>query len=326
MSNANDVKNSTRIVDDYDDKEENIDKNETALVDDVNTNTRIVDDYNDEDIDENVVDGEVPSTYSVNEDKFTEIETDLEPDGAVDRAGCIDSVDSRLNKYSDNSHHYFSILRQDFLDYDLDKQVKTKKDFISFRRFQGKVVSQKSVGITYVECTAYRVKPSDIKVCAYDLKTNKRLKVIILDLDTNKKSSYFPIFIYFPNMLHTGDKFDISFSVVLPNELKVLDVDDRMSICLGRINCGVDKLIFNVCLDFEPTLVTVSKHEARDFDKNELSLYFIEDNLPTVEKYTNCNEYERYEISVGWGTKVPFIIRWECEKPTAFLYAINYSC
>ncbi len=289
-------------------------------------NRRIVDDFDDDDIDEFVDDGETAITDTENDEESLEPTNGIEPDGVVDRPGCIDSVDSRLNKYSDSNHHYFTILRQDFLDYDLDKQAKTKKDFISFRKFEGEVISSRSEGITYVECTAYRSKPSDIKVCAYDLKTKKRLKVKILDLDPNKKSNYFPIFVYFPNMLHRGDTFEVALSVVLPNELSVLDSDDRMSICLGRINGGIDKLIFNVCLDFEPTLVKVSKHEERDFDKRELSLFLIEDNLPSIEEYTNFNEYDQYGISVGWGIEMPYIIRWECDKPTAFLYAIDYSC
>ena len=142
----------------------------------------------------------------------------------------------------------------------------------------------------------------------------------------NKKSSFFPIFVYFPNPLHKADTFDISLSIVLPNELNALDVDDRMSICLGRIRCGIDKLIFNVCLDFQPTLVQVFKHEAEDFDKNELSLYLIEDNLPTVEPYKNYDEFKNYGINVEWGIETPYIIRWECDKPTAFLYAVEYSC
>lgn len=249
----------------------------------------------------------------------------LEPDGSVDRPGCIDSTDSRLNKYCDYNHHFSLLFRQDFLNYDLSMKGKTNKDFVSFRRFQGTVVSKKSEGINYVECTAYRTKPGDIKVSAFDLSTNKRLKVKIIDLDPAKGSNYFPIFIYFPKVLQQGETFDVSLTVVLPKELSVLDSDDRMSICLGRITAGIDKLIFNVCLDFEPTSVKGYKHEDKDFDKRELSLYLVEDNQPKVEEYKNYTEFDNYGVAVDWGVETLYIIKWECDNPSAFLYAIEYS-
>lgn len=225
----------------------------------------------------------------------------------------IGTSKSLKNAYHDRTHKFTYIFRQDLLDYSSSSHG---RDFISLRILKGYNSSKcTSDGITYLECTEYRARCSDIKICAIDMKTGNPLRVEFIDRKENDKYYEFPFKIFFQTPLNQGESFEIGFMINLLNELDVLrDDDEIMSISLSRYLKGVDQLEFNVCLNFNPSTAHAEHMKKDDFvyDKNKV----------VVEKYEPTLDIEKM-FSIEWSAP-PYIIRWKCAKPKYNLYAINY--
>ena len=217
-------------------------------------------------------------------------------------------------KHIDQSHRITSLLRQDMLDY-ADGSI-GGRDFVSFRVIEGINESLASTdGFTYVECTEYKCRCKDIKIYAIDLKTNHELRVAFIDRNEHDKYYEFPFKIYYATPLKSGEEFAIAFSIVLTNELDVLKDDGEiMSVSLTRYEKGVDKLYFNVCLNFEPSSAQVEFRDGNDF--------YLEESPVLIEKYNEVSKIER-KFRIKWSSQ-PYIIRWKCIKPKHKLYVIKY--
>lgn len=221
---------------------------------------------------------------------------------------------SLTNKYKDKTHKYSYIFRQDLLDYGTSD--KASRDFISIRILRGQNVSSHvSDGIVYFECTEYKTYCKNIKIEAIDLKTYKPLKVEFIDINENNKYFEFPFKIFFATPLQKNEEFEVAFSITLLNELVVLKEDDEiMSISLLRYIKGVERIEFNVCLNFQPSSVRIGHKRGNviEYDNSEV----------TVEGYKPLKEIEKiYDIE--W-SQTPYIVRWKCRKPKYELYVINY--
>jgi len=241
----------------------------------------------------------------------------------IDISERIGSSRSINDVYPDKCHKFTHITRQDLLDYRVSKQSNGQttngRHFVSIRFLEGYNASKHTTdGIIYLECSEYRAHYHQIKVVAHDMKTSRELKVEFCGLEINKKYTDFPFKIFFQKPLNPGEEFKIIFSITLINELEVLtDNDEIMSICLLRYKKGVEKLDFNVCLDFEPQTVNVlsqKKLGGKTFD-------FAEDDF-IIEKYIPTGEWEK-RFDINWSSQ-PYIIRWGCDKPRRKFYVINY--
>lgn len=221
---------------------------------------------------------------------------------------------SLTNKYKDKKHKYTYIFRQDLLDYSTSN--KSGRDFVSIRVLKGRNVSSNaSDGIVYFECTEYKTYCKDIKIEAIDVKTSQPLRVEFIDINDNNKYFEFPFKIFFATPLQKDEEFEIAFSISLLNELDVLKEDDEiMSISLSRYSKGVEKIEFNVCLNFQPASVHVEHKKGNifEYDNNEVK----------VEQYIPLKEIEK-KFDIKW-SDIPYIIRWQCRKPKYELYVINY--
>lgn len=221
---------------------------------------------------------------------------------------------SLTNKYKDKMHKYTYIFRQDLLDYSTSN--KSGRDFVSIRLLKGRNVSSRaSDGIIYFECTEYKTYYKDLRVEAVDMKTLKPLRVEFIDINEKDKYFEFPFKIFFATPLQKNEEFEIAFSITLINELDVLKEDDEiMSISLSRYSKGVEKIEFNVCLNFQPSSVHV-EHKKRNF-------FEYDNNKVNVEQYKPLKEIEK-RFDIKW-SDTPYIIRWQCRKPRHELYVINY--
>lgn len=235
----------------------------------------------------------------------------------------VGSLRSMNDIHSDKCHRFTYIKRQDLLDYKVAQKnnnpPSSGRDFVSIRFLEGYNASKNPTdGIIYLECSEYKTYSHEVKIAAYDTITEKELKVEFLKLNVKKKYIDFPFKIYFTKPLKQGETFKIAFSITIKNELDVLTADDEiMSICLLRYKKGVERLDFNLCLDFEPQAVNVLSQKrlgGNVFD-------FAGDNF-TVEKYTPIDNWERL-FDIGWSSQ-PYIIRWGCVEPRRKFYAINY--
>jgi len=235
----------------------------------------------------------------------------------------VGSLQSMNDIHSDNYHKFTYIKRQDLLDYKViqrnDSQTSSGRDFVSIRVLEGyNTYKNPTDGIVYLECSEYKAYYQEIKIVAYDMITKKELKVEFLGLNKDKKHTSFPFKIYFSKPLKQRETFKIAFSITLKNELEVLTDDDEiMSICLLRYKKGIEKLDFNVCLDFEPQVVNVLSQKKLGGDIFD----FVGDSF-TVEKYIPANDWEQL-FNIGWSSP-PYIIRWGCYNPRRKFYAINY--
>ncbi len=248
--------------------------------------------------------------YRIEKKRSSETGTDIS-----DREG---SKRSLVLKYVDNSHQITRLLRQDMLDYS-DSSTQGR-DFISFREIEGKNVSKAPTdGFVYLECTEYKCHCKDIKIRAYDLKTNRELRVSFIDRNENEKYYEFPFKIHFARPLKNGETFAIAYYIDLINELDVLKDDGEiMSISLTRYERGVKELEFNVCLNFEPSSAQVEFKKGDKFDK----FFLEEENQIEIEEYHPVSAVEQL-FQIEWSSP-PYIIRWKCLNPKYDLYAIKY--
>lgn len=221
-------------------------------------------------------------------------------------------------KYIDSSHRITRLLRQDMLDY-ADGSTQGR-DFISFREIEGKNVSKAPTdGFVYLECTEYKCRCKDIKIKAYDLRTNRELRVSFIDRNEEDKYFDFPFKIHFARPLKSGENFAIAYSINLINELDVLKSDGEiMSISLNRYEKGVEELEFNVCLNFEPSSAQVEFKEGDELDE-----FFLEEGSQVeIKPYTPVSGNEQ-RFQIEWSS-APYIIRWKCSNLKHDFYAIKY--
>ena len=221
-------------------------------------------------------------------------------------------------EYVDSHHKITSLLRQDLLDYvpSSESAVGRGGDFTSFRVIKGRNVGALPTdGFTYFECSEYKLFPKDVIITAFDLKTNRELRVDFINRDSNERYFEFPFKIRFTAPLAPREEFEIAYSITLTNELNVLrDDDELMSVSLTRYPKGVEDLEFNVCLNFEPKSAQAEYQRGNKF--------FLHDTKVMVEKYTPTTDLEQL-FDIQWSEQ-PYIIRWKCHKPNRELYVIKY--
>jgi hypothetical protein len=210
----------------------------------------------------------------------------------------------------DSIHGYSLVERTDLLDYDVG-------DFVSIRRLTGTNQSDLlSASLVYSEASEKKISYSEIKIVAYDIKTRKPLIVESLDGEDIQMLRH-GYRILFNEALSPNESFDIVYRIVLPGELSELSRHDEvMSISLARITRSIEKLRFNVCLNFRPRAVAM---ECLDSEGNRIA---TEGAAPKIEKFEPQQWYE-HELNIAWRTPAS-VIRWEKESPDSKLYIVNY--
>lgn len=214
----------------------------------------------------------------------------------------------------DTTHTYDLLFRQDMLNYDCE-------DFCSYRRICGRNTSKHQSGyLVYVESCDYALKFSEIEIRAIDTATKKALAVEPL-YSVNKRKVQHAFRIYFPNSLLPGDSFDISYFIKIPGELIILDKEKEVSgISLVRIKKPVKKLIYNMCLSYQPRSVTMfgrkQSHKPQIYDVHEIGGVTVEEYKP--------NSYLDELFGIDWGENTPYIIRFEEEMPKYQQYIVRY--
>ena len=225
---------------------------------------------------------------------------------------------SLSNEYVDTHHKIQKLLRQDLLDYIPSKarSIKRGGNFVSFRVIKGKNVSSLPTdGFVYLECSEYKLQCKDVIIKAYDLKSNKELRVDFVNRNNDEKYFEFPFKIRFSAPLSPGEEFEIAYRIILTNELNVLRYDDEhMSISLTRYPRGVEELEFNVCLNFEP------KSAQAEYRRGDA--LFLHNTRVSIEKYVPITDVEKL-FTMNWSEQ-PYIIRWKCHRPHRDLYVIKF--
>lgn len=212
------------------------------------------------------------------------------------------------NEY-DNIHKYTLVYRQDQLNFE-------SSDYNSFRILKGKNASKyTSSFLVYTESSDIPMSFKDIKIKAKNNINGKSLVVECLHSTTEKRLQH-TFKINFDTPISPGQIFDISYSIIIPNELSVYDKSNEIqSISLIRIKKPISKLKFNICLNFEPRAVKTYAKKST----NELT----EINGAKVSKYVACTELQKYYY-LQWGNCIPYIIETEIEKPDYDQYIIEF--
>jgi hypothetical protein len=213
--------------------------------------------------------------------------------------------------YVDRHHRYTLLWRQDLLDYPTG-------DFYSVRRISGVNVSEElSSGIVYCESSEQKISFEQTAVVGLDVATRQQLEIVPLASQTEIAFTH-PFFIRFPTPIMPGGSFDILYAISLPGELQVLRKDSEiMSVSLARIKHGVEKLVFNVVLDFEPAWV-----EARCMSKTGEQIA-CDGSRPVLEEFRPRQWFEEH-FDIGW-TGSAHIVRWSIDEPDSKLYIIHYK-
>jgi len=213
-------------------------------------------------------------------------------------------------RHVDDIHHYDLIYRQDILDY-------STQDFFSFRRLSGtNQSSMLSSFLLYSEASEQKLTFKQAGVTAVDLTTNADL-IVECDGDPDSRRFAHAFRIYFPNPLAPGEAFDLAYCIRLPGELAVLsDRNEVMSISLARVKRGINKLHFNVCLNFKPKTFAV---ECLDWNNKRV---VPSGPAPRMRKYLPTTNLEK-RFNTPWSAQ-PFRIEWDQDKPEHMLYIINY--
>lgn len=122
--------------------------------------------------------------------------------------------------------------------------------------------------------------------------------------------------INFDQSVSQNQSFDISYSIEIFNEMAVYDqTKEIQSISLVRIKQPISKLIFNVCLDFEPRAVKVYARK--------ITGGLIEIDRATIKKYIPNSELQKL-YNIQWGDSVPYIIETDIVKPKDDQYIIEF--
>lgn len=209
----------------------------------------------------------------------------------------------------DYKHKYTLVYRQDQLNFD-------STDYNSFRILKGKNIGKHmSSYLVYTESSDIPISFNEIIINAKNNINGKPLVVECLH-STNEKRLQHTFKINFDTPILPGQEFDISYSIVISNELSVYDkTKEIQSISLVRIKKPIEKLKFNICLNFEPRAVKIYAKKLT----NELT----EIGGAKVNKYVMCNEYQKL-YSIQWGNFIPYIIETEFESPNYDQYIIEF--
>jgi SIR2-like domain len=210
----------------------------------------------------------------------------------------------------DRIHRYSLVERTDLLDY-------TSGDFVSARRLSGTNESDLlSAHVVYSESSEQKLTFADVKVTAFDALTREPLTIEPLD-DRDLAMFTHGYRILFSQPLSPGERFDIVYSITLRGELLNLSpVNEIMSVSLARITRDVEKLRFNVCLNFRPQMVRL---ECFDDQGSRVPR---KGDPPKVSPFEPTEWYEEL-FNISWSAE-PTAILWECLKPEGALYIINY--
>ena len=216
-----------------------------------------------------------------------------------------------IDAHRDSNHKYLLLERTDLLDF-------SSGDFYSIRRIRGRNVSAGlSSFIPYVEHSEKKCSFFDCGIRAYDTLT--RAELVVEPFNTQDQKSFaVPFKIFFPSSIPMGAEFDIVYTITLPDELhEIKDSDEIMSVFLGRINHGVDRLQFNVCLPFAPKCISV---ECSDRKSQPTA---ADGTLSYLASY-QPKEWYHEALNIKWSAP-PSMILLEVEKPKALLYAIRFK-
>jgi hypothetical protein len=89
-----------------------------------------------------------------------------------------------------------------------------------------------------------------------------------------------------------------------------------MSVSLARITRHIERLRFDVCLNFRPQ---VARLECLD---DQGALVASEDVPPSIGIFEPAEWYEEM-LNIDWSAQLA-VIRWECLEPGNALYVIHY--
>lgn len=210
----------------------------------------------------------------------------------------------------DRIHRYSLVERTDLLDY-------SSGDFVSVRRLVGTNESELlSAHVVYSESSERKLSFGDVKITAFDTVTRDPL--IVEPLDDRDLATYTHGYrILFTQPLSPGEHFDIVYSITLHGELLNLSpVNEIMSVSLARITRHIERLRFNVCLNFRPQMARL---ECLD---DQGALVGSEGAPPAVGPFEAAEWYEEM-LNIDWSAE-PTVIRWECLEPSNALYIIHY--
>lgn len=189
-------------------------------------------------------------------------------------------------------------------------------DYNSFRRLTGTNVSKHiSSYLIYTESSDIPVSYNELSIKAKNNINDKPLVVECLHSTTEKRLQH-TFKINFDSPIKSNEKFDISYSIIIPNELSVYDkTKEIQSISLVRIKHPIKELKFNICLNFEPRAV---KTYSKKLNNSITEIYGAQ-----LKKYipdTNLQEY----YNIEWGDFTPYIIELNVEKPMDDQYIIQF--
>lgn len=215
-----------------------------------------------------------------------------------------------LNEIENDNIHQFSLLyRQDQLKFD-------SLNYYSYRILKGTNISKNiSSYLIYTESTDIPISFENIKIKARNNINGKILVIECLHSTTEKRLQH-TFKINFDQPIEPNQTFDISYSIEILNEMSVYDkFKEIQSISLVRIKHPISKLIFNVCLDFEPRAVKVYARRMT----NDLT----EINGATVKKYIPHSDLQNL-YNIPWGTAIPYIIETDISNPKYDQYIIEF--
>jgi hypothetical protein len=215
-----------------------------------------------------------------------------------------------VSDLADHRNRYTAIRRIDFLDYE-------SGDFVSVRRLRGVNTSDEvSSYVLYQEASENKCRFREMGVVARDYVSGADLYVEAVADGTKARMTH-PFRVFFPQPLQQGESFDLIYRIVLPGELGVLSIDhEMMSISLVRAVRGVERLDFDVVLNYRPRAVDVTCANSHG------AAVACRGNAPVIEEYLPEETYER-QFGIAW-SDTPWVIRWGCDYPDSSLYMIEY--
>lgn len=213
----------------------------------------------------------------------------------------------------DKTHRYSLVHRIDQLDYPTE-------DFFSVRRLVGRNETQRfSPFLLYRECSENKLRFEELGVQALDLKSGQTLRIEPQN-DSRRLSFEHPFRICFNEPLRPNQEFDIVYAIRLPRELEVIPAaDEIMSVSLRRMILGVEKLVFEVCLDFRPSsfLPACLLETRRIVVPAKLAIGSM--------AYAPISPWERNMGLKKWSCRKPWRVSLTVEKPERAVYIINYK-
>ena len=225
------------------------------------------------------------------------------------RIGPQISLQTLDNKGNDYTHKYTLVYRQD--------QLKLSgADYNSFRILKGVNVSKSNSSfLIYTESMDIPISFDEIEINAKNNVNGKPLVIECLHAATEKRLQH-TFKINFDQPLFPNDKFDISFSMTIPNEISFYhSIKNIQSISLIRIKHPIKELVFNMCLDFEPKAIKVYAKKIT----NEIK----EIDGAIVKKYTPNNDLQNF-YNIEWGDSNPYIIETDIQNPNYDQYIIEF--